>query len=51
MKQGFKVFVEKDAGASAEFYDADYVAAGATMVDAKTALGQKVVMKVRTSQS
>eukprot|EP00117_Sycon_ciliatum_P048521 scpid20519/ scgid34535/ NAD(P) transhydrogenase, mitochondrial; Nicotinamide nucleotide transhydrogenase; Pyridine nucleotide transhydrogenase len=46
-KQGFKVFVEKDAGVAAGFYDADYVSAGASIVDAKEALKQKVVMKVR----
>ena len=38
--------MEKDAGKAAEFYDSAYVAAGAQIVTAKEALGQKVVMKV-----
>ena len=40
------MFVEKNAGVAAGFYDADYVSAGASIVDAKEALKQKVVMKV-----
>ena len=45
---GFEVVVERGAGESASFPDAQYAAAGATLVDAAAALGADVVTKVRT---
>ena len=45
---GFEVFAERGAGESASFPDAQYTAAGATLVDAATALGADIVTKVRT---
>ena len=45
---GFEVLAERGAGESASFPDAQYTAAGATLVDAATALGADIVTKVRT---
>ena len=45
---GFEVVAERGAGESASFPDAQYAAAGATLVDAATALGADIVTKVRT---
>lgn len=47
-KAGFKaVIVESGAGASANFSDADYEAAGATMGGTKDAFSQDIILKVR----
>jgi len=47
-KAGFKgVIVESGAGAAANFSDAQYEAAGATIGSAKDAFGQDIVLKVR----
>jgi NAD(P) transhydrogenase subunit alpha len=43
---GVDVVVEQGAGAAANFADADYVTAGATMVGAADAFGADVVLKV-----
>lgn len=43
---GYEVVVEKDAGAKSSFPDSQYAAAGAKIVDAKTAWSSEVVMKV-----
>ncbi len=45
--QGFEVLVERGAGESADYHDADYEAAGARLVDRAAALGAEVVLKVR----
>jgi NAD(P) transhydrogenase len=45
-KKGAEVFVEKGAGAQAGFSDALYEAAGATMVDAKTAWSKDLTLKL-----
>jgi len=47
VKEGFKVVVEKNAGALSTFSDAMYEAAGATIVDAKAAWSADFVTKVR----
>lgn len=48
LKAGFKaVNVQSGAGAAADFSDEAYKAAGATIVDAKGALSQDLVLKVR----
>jgi NAD(P) transhydrogenase subunit alpha len=44
---GHDVLVETGAGAGASFTDEAYAAAGATLVDAATALGAEIVLKVR----
>ena len=44
---GHDILVEKGAGAGASFTDAAYEAAGATLVDAATALGSEIVLKVQ----
>lgn len=46
IKKGLKVAVERSAGASAGFSDADYVAAGAELVDTAGAFGADIVLKV-----
>jgi alanine dehydrogenase len=47
-RQGIEVFVETGAGEGASFRDADYVAAGATIVPtAADAWGQEMVVKVK----
>lgn len=43
---GYEVVVEKDAGARSSFPDSQYAAAGAKIVDAKTAWSSEIVMKV-----
>jgi NAD(P) transhydrogenase subunit alpha len=48
---GFAVEVERGAGEAASFPDDQYAAAGATLVDAPTALGADIVAKVRTPSS
>lgn len=45
--KGFEVQVETGAGLAAHFTDADYTAAGASIVDNKTALAMGIVVKVR----
>jgi NAD(P) transhydrogenase subunit alpha len=47
VKAGWKVSVEKGAGAAASFPDREYDAAGAELVDRATAWGQDVVIKLR----
>jgi NAD(P) transhydrogenase subunit alpha len=47
VSKGFKVLVEKGAGAAAHFPDAEYEAAGAGITDTATALGADIVLKVR----
>jgi NAD(P) transhydrogenase subunit alpha len=44
---GHGILVEKGAGAGASFTDEAYAAAGATLVDASTALGSEIVLKVQ----
>ena len=46
-KLGIEVVVEADAGKAAGFEDTAYVEAGATVVDAATALGADLVLKVQ----
>ena len=43
VKEGFSVKVEKGAGVGADFSDAAYTAAGATIVDRETAFGASLV--------
>lgn len=45
-KAGFSVIVEKGAGVGAKLSDAEYEAAGATIVDDLTALSADIVLKV-----
>lgn len=48
LKAGFKeVIVESGAGAKAQFSDEEYQSVGAKITDAKTALKQDIVLKVR----
>jgi NAD(P) transhydrogenase subunit alpha len=47
VKSGWKVAVERDAGAAASFPDAQYVQAGATIVDTADAWRADLVLKVR----
>ncbi len=49
LKQGFKVLVEKDAGKNANFADAQYEEAGATIIQTKADLFQKanIILKVQ----
>ena len=47
VKQGFKVNIEKGAGAFAAFNDQSYEAAGAKIVDTDKALGSDLILKVR----
>jgi NAD(P) transhydrogenase subunit alpha len=49
--QGHKLQVQAGAGVAAAYPDALYMAAGATIVDAATALGSDLVLKVRVPQS
>lgn len=46
-KKGFNVNIESNAGALANFRNVDYEAAGGKVVDAKTALGADIVLKLR----
>ena len=47
-KPGFKVLIEKGAGSSSHFSDAEYEAAGAKVVDAGDVWkNSDIVMKVR----
>lgn len=48
IKKGATISVEKDAGVGSGFTDADYTAAGASIVDSGAAWKQDVVMKVRS---
>ncbi|HTJ46894.1 MAG TPA: Re/Si-specific NAD(P)(+) transhydrogenase subunit alpha [Kofleriaceae bacterium] len=50
VKAGWEVVVEREAGEKASFPDREYVAAGATMVDADAAWKADVVVKVRPPQ-
>lgn len=52
LKLGFEVTIEKDAGTAANYPNADYVAAGATLVDDVAALwsGADVILKVRAPE-
>ena len=43
---GYEVVIEKGAGEKSSFPDSQYEAAGATIVDAKTAWSSAIVMKV-----
>ncbi|HEX7121349.1 MAG TPA: Re/Si-specific NAD(P)(+) transhydrogenase subunit alpha [Gemmatimonadaceae bacterium] len=47
VKTGAEVVVEREAGRRAHFADEAYAQAGATLVDATTALGADVVLKVQ----
>lgn len=49
IKQGFEVFVQKDAGAKANFSDALYINSGATILENATNLYQKadIILKVQ----
>eukprot|EP00197_Chlamydomonas_leiostraca_P003034 CAMPEP_0202868590 /NCGR_PEP_ID=MMETSP1391-20130828/10961_1 /ASSEMBLY_ACC=CAM_ASM_000867 /TAXON_ID=1034604 /ORGANISM="Chlamydomonas leiostraca, Strain SAG 11-49" /LENGTH=464 /DNA_ID=CAMNT_0049548775 /DNA_START=96 /DNA_END=1487 /DNA_ORIENTATION=- len=48
LKEGFRaVYVQRGAGAAAEFSDAAYEAAGATLTDNAGALSQDIVLKIR----
>lgn len=47
IKKGFNVQVESGAGFDAKFRDADYEAAGAKIVDGRTAFQTDIVLKVR----
>jgi NAD(P) transhydrogenase subunit alpha len=47
LKSGVEVVVERDAGRAAYFVDEAYQKAGATLVDAATAFGADVVLKVQ----
>ena len=49
-KKGFKVAVEKGAGAEADFPDSAYQAAGAEIVSKEDAFGADIVMKVRAPE-
>ncbi|OFZ55706.1 MAG: NADP transhydrogenase subunit alpha [Bdellovibrionales bacterium RIFOXYC1_FULL_54_43] len=51
IKQGFRVIVERSAGASAGFPDEAYSAEGAELGDATTALGADVVLKLNRPTS
>ena len=42
--------VEENAGISAEFTNRDYESAGATLVDAKSALAADIILKIRPLQ-
>lgn len=48
---GHTVRVEKGAGTAASYPDADYEKAGAALVDAATALGSDLVLKVRRPEA
>ena len=48
---GYKVVVQKGAGAEATFHDADYAAAGAKVADAKAAWGADIVTAVNAPGS
>lgn len=47
VKKGFTVHIEKSAGEQATFRDADFAAAGATIVDGNKAWDSDIVLKVR----
>ncbi|XP_050068389.1 NAD(P) transhydrogenase, mitochondrial-like [Anopheles maculipalpis] len=47
IKKGFKVQIESGAGVNAKFRDADYEAAGASIVDSRRAFETDIVLKVR----
>jgi NAD(P) transhydrogenase subunit alpha len=47
VKGGWQVVVERGAGAEASYPDAQYEAAGATVVDRKTAWQSDIVLKLR----
>ena len=47
IKAGWEVAVERGAGAAASFPDAQYEAAGGTIVDRATAWHADIVLKVR----
>jgi alanine dehydrogenase len=47
---GHQVFVEKDAGVGSSLSDADFAAAGASIVDAATAWSAELVCKVKEPQ-
>eukprot|EP00931_Biecheleriopsis_adriatica_P107668 TRINITY_DN81992_c0_g1_i1.p1 TRINITY_DN81992_c0_g1~~TRINITY_DN81992_c0_g1_i1.p1 ORF type:complete len:1128 (+),score=287.83 TRINITY_DN81992_c0_g1_i1:58-3441(+) len=51
LKEGYKVVIERGAGMASEFADADFEAAGASMVSAGEALGADIVLKVRPPSS
>ena len=46
IKEGYRVQVQSGAGAEASYTDAAYSAAGATIVDASSAWGSDIVLKV-----
>lgn len=46
VKLGYEVVVEKSAGTASAFPDTEYVAAGATIVDARKAWGSAIVLTV-----
>ena len=46
--QGHQLFVQSGAGVAASAPDAAYAAAGAEIVDAQTAVGCELVLKVRS---
>jgi proton-translocating NAD(P)+ transhydrogenase len=50
VKDGYNVFIQSGAGASAKFSDAAYEAAGAKIVDGNTAFGSDIVLKIRPPQ-
>lgn len=47
VKKGFTINVESNAGAEAQFTNADYEAAGAKIADKKLAFASDIVLKVR----
>ncbi|XP_056635793.1 NAD(P) transhydrogenase, mitochondrial-like [Diorhabda sublineata] len=47
IKKGFKVNVEKDAGALAHFLNNDYEQAGATVTDLNTVFNSDIILKVK----
>lgn len=51
VEAGHEVTVELDAGSGSGFSDADYVAAGATIVDAAAAWDKDLVIKVKEPES
>lgn len=46
VKKGLQVHIESCAGDAASFYEKDYIAAGAQIVNAGQALGADIVLKV-----
>ncbi len=51
LSQGHSVSIQEGAGSLAAYTDAAYAAAGARVVDAPTALGSDLVLKVRAPQA